>query len=176
MDDLERDLIEKAQAGDRDAFTQLILWHEGALGRMALSALKEPNDAADAIQETILRAWKNLPRLRQPQFFRTWLIRILLRECATLRKSREKYSHAELPDDTWEQAAPAVPRDTVLDVRTVLETLSRDDRMILTLYYFDDFPVREIAEALHISQSAAKQRLHRAREKFRAAYEERGKL
>lgn len=170
MDVTEEELIRKAQAGDQDAFTRLILRQEAVLSRVALSALRQPEDAADAVQEAVLRAWKHLPGLRHPQYFRTWLVRILLRECATLRKSREKHSHTEW-EEALDHAAPLSAPETALDVHAALEALKREDRMILALYYFDDFSVREIARALGVSQSAAKQRLHRAREKFRAIYE-----
>ena len=70
-------LVRRARNGDTEAFTQLILRNEEMLSRVALSLLHNMEDAADAVQDAILAAWQALPSLREPRYFRTWLVRIL---------------------------------------------------------------------------------------------------
>ncbi len=164
-------LVQQAKDGDREAFTSLLLQNEAVLSRAAMSVLRDPDDAADAVQETVFAAWKHLGKLRQPRYFRTWLIRILFRECYRILDQRNKHSHNSLEDaldGLWEQ-----DRDSALDVRAALDELSREDRLILALFYRDGMSLKEIAKALGIGQAAARQRLHRGRERFRAIYSNR---
>ena len=80
-------LVRRARNGDTEAFTQLILRNEEMLSRVALSLLHNMEDAADAVQDAILAAWQALPSLREPRYFRTWLVRILIRCCSQVGAS-----------------------------------------------------------------------------------------
>lgn len=159
MDQETTRLVKMARKGNQDAFTQLILSHEKTLSRVAMSLLKNPEDAADAVQDTILAAWQSLENLRQVRYFKTWLVRILINKCYHIGALRSKHSHSQLegaldcseqPD--WDQA---------LDVRSALGSLREEDRLILGLHYYDGLSVREIAEALEVSEDCVKQRLYR---------------
>lgn len=164
-----RELVEQAWEGDRNAFTTLVLQNEGILNRVALSVLGNPEDAADAVQEAVFSAWKHLGALRKPQYFRTWLTRILLRECYRILDWRVKHSHDSLEELQMPAAEP--DQDDALDVRSVLNRLSREERLVLGLYYQDGLSVKEISLALGITGSAAKQRLYRSRKRFQQIYE-----
>lgn len=163
------ELIERAKKGDRDAFTVLVLKNEGILSRVAMSVLDHPEDAADAVQEAVFSAWKHLGALRKPQYFRTWLTRILLRECYRMIDQRNRHRHDSLEE--FQGPAPEPDRDDSLDVRSVLMKLSREERLVLGLYYQDGLSVKEISLALGITGSAAKQRLYRSRKRFQQIYE-----
>lgn len=163
------ELIERAKKGDRDAFTVLVLKNEGILSRVAMSVLDHPEDAADAVQEAVFSAWKHLGALRKPQYFRTWLTRILLRECYRMIDQRNRHRHDSLEE--LQGPAPEPDRDDSLDVRSVLMKLSREERLVLGLYYQDGLSVKEISLALGITGSAAKQRLYRSRKRFQQIYE-----
>lgn len=163
------ELVERAQKGSRGAFSQLVLRYEGLLIRMAMSLLGDPEDAADVVQEAVLDAWQGITGLRRPQYFKTWLVRILFRKCAGILKDRKKHRHGELEETAgfqgegdWEQS---------MDVREALDRLGPEDRLLLGLYYGDGFSVKEIAKALRIGTGAAKTRLFRSRERFRRIYE-----
>lgn len=82
--------VRKAQQGDRDAFTRLIKNMEGNLYRIASSILKSDQEKLDAAQEAIIKAYVSLPTLNHPRFFKTWMIRILIRECMRIARSRKK--------------------------------------------------------------------------------------
>ena len=81
MDNGELRLVKLARKGDREAFTQLVVANERMLSRVAMATLKNPDDAADAVQDTVLQAWESLGQLRQPRYFKTWLVRILRNKC-----------------------------------------------------------------------------------------------
>lgn len=167
--DLDR--IRRARKGDKEAFTSLILENEGMLARVAMSILKDPEDSADAVQEAVFAAWRGLDSLHAPRYFRTWLTQILIRQCYALLHQREKHAHGAL-DNALDAEGPQSDRDTILDVRAALRALGEDDQVVLGFFYGDGLSAREIGKVLHLSESAVKQRLHRARRRFATAYTE----
>lgn len=163
-------LVRKAQRGDKNAFMDLIEKNQLALYRAAKAILHREEDVEDAVQETICKAFYKLSDLRQPQYFKTWLTRILINCCYDLLRQQRGLVPLEVMP---EEESPAEDRETSLDVRRVLDELGENDRLVLTLYYLNDLPVRDIAGMLQISEGAVKQRLSHGRKKFREAYEER---
>ncbi len=83
-------LVKRAQAGDQDAFIQLIEENKQALYKVAVSMLKNDADVANVIQDTILSSYENLRGLREPKYFKTWLTRILINHCNRILKERQK--------------------------------------------------------------------------------------
>lgn len=171
MAEYSNDLIRRAKKGDKDAFTALIMENENMLARVAMSILKDPEDGADAVQEAVFAAWVNIDSLRAPRYFKTWLTRILINQCYSLLRQREKHAHAGLEEDLDALSAHC-DRDAVLDVRAALQALGEDDQVVLGFFYGDGLSAREIGRVLHLSEAAVKQRLHRARRRFQAVYTE----
>ena len=165
------DQVTLAMQGDRDAFTRLVMENEGFLYRAAMAVLGNEQDAQDAAQEAVLVAWKKIGRLRQPEAFRAWLLKILRRECMAVLRQRKKHGHAEL-EDALDTAGPEPSLDRQLEVSTTLERLAPPDKLVLSLYYGDGTTTRELAALFGISETAVRQRLHRARGKFREIYGE----
>ena len=163
-------LVRRAQRGDRDAFVRLMEEHKLSMTRTALAVLHDEEDAADAIGETVLTAFAKLHTLREPKYFKTWLTRVLLYNCFGILRLRQGLAPL---DQLPEGAATEKDRDLALDVGEALSSLAENDRLVLTLYYLNDLPVRDIAGMLRISEGAVKQRLSHGRKKFREAYEER---
>lgn len=163
-------LVRKAQDGDKNAFVTLMREQELSLYRAAKAILHREEDVEDAVQETVCKAFQKLPDLRQPKFFKTWLTRILINCCYDLLRQQKGLVPLELLPET---GAPDRDSDLSLDVRAALDALSENDRLVMTLFYLNDLPVRDIAQTLAISESAVKQRLVHARRRFRNAYEER---
>ncbi|MBD0381913.1 RNA polymerase sigma factor [Paenibacillus sedimenti] len=155
-----KDLVAKATAGDSDAFIKLVKQLESSLYYMAKSILYKDEDVADALQETILKAYKALPSLREPKFFKTWMFRILINECNNIIAHRSgTVVYAELPpvasrSDDYEK----------VDLREAVDRLDEPHRIAVILHYFEDLPLRQVAQVLEISESAVKMRLFRARE------------
>lgn len=157
------DLINQAIQGDRDAFIRLIREIENSLYNTAKSMLRKEEDVADAIQETILKAYKSIHSLREPQYFRTWMFRILINECNTMLSRRSlSTSYAEVPAQQKEHSSPY---DEV-DMREAVDRLEESKRIVIVLHYFEDLSLRQVADALGISESAVKMRLTRARQEL----------
>ena len=174
MDNGELRLVKLARKGDREAFTQLVVANERMLSRVAMATLKNPDDAADAVQDTVLQAWESLGQLRQPRYFKTWVVRILLNKCYRISAQRSLYAHSQLEETLLAGEQP--DWDQSLDVASALQAMGEQDRLLLGLFYFDRLSTREIAQALGLSESCVRQRLHRGRKHFQAIYTEKEEL
>ena len=170
MDNGELRLVKLARKGDREAFTQLVVANERMLSRVAMATLKNPDDAAD----TVLQAWESLGQLRQPRYFKTWVVRILLNKCYRISAQRSLYAHSQLEETLLAGEQP--DWDQSLDVASALQAMGEQDRLLLGLFYFDRLSTREIAQALGLSESCVRQRLHRGRKRFQAIYTEKEEL
>lgn len=160
------DLVKRAKKGDKEAFILLMDHHRQMLYNTALLVLHREDDALDAIQDTILACWENLPSLQKDRYFKTWLVRILLNKCADIQRGQSHYAFVEeLPESAEEP-----DWDTRVDVRRAMAKLGGQDQLILSLFYYDDFSVRQIAEALSLSGGAVRTRLTRSRDRFKKSY------
>lgn len=168
--DSPEDLIAAAKRGDREAFGVLARACERMLYRVSRTVLLSDADCADAVQETLYRAWYRLGSLREPAHFRTWLVRILLNECSRqLRQARKTVPLDALPA---EETAP----DEFADLNTVLGALPKRYRIVLTLHYAEGLPVEEVARALPLPAGTVKNRLASAREMLAAAQDPKGEV
>ena len=149
-------LVKRARSGDKEAFVQLMEESKLSLLAAARAILKDEEDVADAMQETVLTAFQKLCTLREEKYFKTWLI---LRRRKTVPLS--DFLPEESKENNW---------DDILDVRTALEETSAGDRLVLTLFYVEDMSQREIGRVLGISENAVKQRLARGRSHFKSIY------
>lgn len=160
------DLVKRSKKGDKTAFALLMDAHRHLLYNTALLMLHQEDDALDAIQDTILACWENLPSLQKDKYFKTWLVRILLNKCYDIQRRQSHYAFVEeLPESVQEP-----DWDTPMDVRRVMSRLGNQDQLILSLFYYDDFSVQQIAEALSISEGAVRTRLNRSRDRFKKLY------
>ena len=133
--------VRKAQNGDKDAFVRLMEEHHLAMYRTAKAILHREADVEDAIQEAVCRAFYKMNTVRQPKFFKTWLTRVVINCCYDLlRQQKGLFPLEVLPEE-----GESPDRDTPLDVQRVLAELGENDRLILTLYYLNDLPVKDIA-------------------------------
>lgn len=154
--------VKLAKSGDKTAFSQLILYYKQDLYRVAKGILKSDFDAADAIQETIISAYSNISSLKDDQYFKTWIIRILINQCSRiLRNAKQTVSIDEI---TELAATDRYPSDN--DAAVFINMLVPDLRYVIILYYYEDFSVKEIAGILKIPQGTVKSRLQRARAKL----------
>lgn len=155
-----RQLATQAIKGDSAAFIQLVKQHESSLYYMAHSILRQDADVADVLQETILKAFKSISALREPKHFKTWIFRILINECNSLLAGRSRsVAYADVPN----VASTSGDYDHI-DLREAVDRLEEPQRIVIILFYFEDLPLRQVAEVLGLSESAVKMRLSRARE------------
>lgn len=154
-----REQVLRAQQGDKEAFVEVMRSIESGLYGTARAMIKKEEDIADAMQETIMKAYKSLDTLREPDFFKTWVYRILINECNTILKKRQQSISLDiLPDHTF-----ASDQVSSVELRMAVDQLEEQQRIVVVLYYFEGFPLKEVASMLKITESAVKTRLYRAR-------------
>lgn len=159
-------LVKKAIQGDTDAFLGLMEANSLSMYKVARGILKNDDDVADAIQDTILSCFEKLHTLKRPEFFKTWLIRILINECDQILRHYKKVSPLErLPEAPRQDSSLAE-----FEFKEMLGQVDEKYRVILVLYYEQGFKIAEIAELLEMKENTVKTRLARAREQIRLAY------
>jgi RNA polymerase sigma-70 factor (ECF subfamily) len=170
---VDRDLVEQAQAGDREAFAVLARASADRMFAIAQRILRDIGRAEDAVQQTLVIAWRELPRLRDPDRFDAWLHRLLVHACyAEAREARRWTTVLQiLPTDM------PTARDEMLSVadRDELDRgfrrLPADQRAVLVLRHYLGLSPQEIAELLGVPEGTARSRLHYAHRAMRAALE-----
>lgn len=154
----------------KEQLGNLILDSERQLYSTAKTILFCDQDCADAIQETIVKAFSKIDTLRNDKYARTWLIRILINECYSLIRKSSKFVSLENLEDRQEMGAEKAKDYSELYV--AVNSLKEELRLPVILYYIEDFSVREIAQILEISEGAVQKRLARARGKLRQELQE----
>jgi RNA polymerase sigma-70 factor (ECF subfamily) len=160
----QRDLVERARKGDHDAFTALAGPAVARLDAAARLILRDPELARDAVQEGFIRAWRNLPALRDPDKFDAWLRQLVVHSCIDMtRRRRRRPIEVELTP----MAGPAmgdhaglVASRELLD--DALRRLDPEWRAVIVLHYYLGMPLPDVAAALHIPVGTVKSRLHRS--------------
>ena len=164
-------LVERFLAGDTTAFEALYARYYDKVLSIARGVLLDTDEAADAVQEVFTLVYRNLHRFDRRARFSTWLFRITVnRSIQEARRNRHRSKHVEL-DEAFAQAAPEDPEPPDPQVGAAMAKLAPADRALLALFYWDELSLGEIAESLGCNVNAAKTRLYRARERFRAVYE-----
>jgi RNA polymerase sigma-70 factor (ECF subfamily) len=168
---MQRDLVERAQAGDHDAFTLLVRESLPRAYRVAKLILREEDRAQDAVQEAFVAAWRDVRALRNPDAWESWLHRLVVRACYRSAHAVRRRSVVELhvtPD--VEPARAADELETIADrdqVEGALERLPIDQRTVAVLHFYLDLPLTEVAAIVGIPVGTAKSRLHRGLEALR---------
>ncbi len=157
-------LIIKARQREPEAFVQLMQLHMKDMYKVSLAILMNDEDAADAVQDTILTCWEKIHTLRQIQYFHTWLTRILINKCYDIRKKNKQMTALEVYDE------PDKEDNYNLEFKEALSTLDEKYRIIMTLFYSEGYHIDEIARMLKIPKSTVQTRLQRGREKLAKNY------
>lgn len=144
---------------DERGFTNAVNRHRDTLFRVAYTILHNREDCADALQESLIKAWQRLDTLRDDARFRGWMIRIVV-NCSRDMLRRSKVRVSPLTEDI---PAPQ-PEDTHLD--EALQLLDEGLRLPLVLHYLEGMSVREIADALRLPQGTVKNRMYRGRNRL----------
>jgi RNA polymerase sigma-70 factor (ECF subfamily) len=165
----KRALVERAGRGDHDAFAVLATAASARLDAAARLILRDPELARDAVQNTLMRAWRDLPGLRDPDRFDAWLHRLLVNASLDeARRRRRRPTEVEILN--FDEPASGDASRQLADRDLVERALSRLDaqhRALVVLHYYLGYPLPDAAMSLGISLPAAKSRLHRAMEGLR---------
>jgi RNA polymerase sigma-70 factor (ECF subfamily) len=177
-------LVRRARRGDAAAFAMLVDTRIDRCYRIAWSILSNEADAADATQDALVAAWRQLPRLRDPATFDGWLNRIVANSALMARRHRVRLREVSVPPthpgdgaphpEPWQDPRARTAMDEFVDndaIARAFDRLRPKDRMILVLHHVEERPVAEIARSLGIPVGTAKWRLHAARTALEKAME-----
>ena len=170
---MRRELVERAIAGDRDAYAELARTLIGRLYAIAFLILRNQAQAEDATQEALVAAWRDLSALRDPDRFDGWVHRILVRACHREAVLGRRAGDIHVDVSTINLVQPDRSVDVVNhdELERGFRRLDADLRAVVVLHFYLDLPVPEVAEMLGIPVGTAKSRLHRATQALRAALE-----
>jgi RNA polymerase sigma-70 factor (ECF subfamily) len=134
--------------------------------RIAKSYLRNDEDVADAIQDAILACFEKLHTLRSPEYFKTWLIKILINKCNNINKHEKRFVSLEvMPEKGYSDTG-----QSNVEFMMLVNSLDESYRDVLVLRYGECLSIRDISDVLGISESAVKKRLERSREKIKTTY------
>lgn len=164
--DIEK-LVRKAQKGDDKAFLMLYQQHEAEIYRTAYLYLKNKQDALDVVQETAYQSFKSIGSLREPQYFKTWILKIAIHRAIYLLKQRSKVipfppEFAEQMDSSSEDDIPLS-----LTLQDLLDELDTHEKSVIMLKYYQGYTFNAIAEILELPLGSAKTILYRGLSKLR---------
>jgi len=161
-------LVKRAQRGDADAFAELIQSQMQNMYKTARAMLRDDEDAADAISDTILVCWEKLKQLKKEEFFKTWMTRILINKCNDYLRQRKKVYPVEEVE-----ATPVSPEAYEnIEWMEMINCLDEKYRLIMVLYYVNGFNTTEISAILHMPDSTVRTRLARGRGRMAELYTE----
>jgi RNA polymerase sigma-70 factor (ECF subfamily) len=167
-----RTLVVRARSGDRDAFELLVRANYQRLYAVARRMVSAAADAEDATQEAFLRGWREIGKLRDPDLYDAWQLRLLIHACYDLLRGRRRRSMTmtvrAIPDAVLE------PDDTFLERERLTKAfgrLSPDHRAVVVLHFYRDMPPAEISEVLKVPVGTINSRLHYGTRALRAALE-----
>lgn len=178
------ELLRQASSGDPEALTELMLSQQHYVYSIAMSVVKDPDDAADLTQEAFIRLFRALPQYNGESRFTTWLYRLVVnlgrdelrrrgRQVPILTPSGDEQEADPITmvpdDDRWTDPALALEsHEERQRVRQALDQLEEHYRLVLTLYYFEDMKYTDIAEILDIPLNTVKSHIRRGKERLAA--------
>lgn len=151
---------------NKEDFTSQILAYEQTMYRISMSMLKNETDCQDAVQDTILTAYSKINTLKNENFFKTWIIRILINKCNKILNNRKRNFCSE---DTC-IGISSEKRDSIqgiTEVRIALESLRPKIRIVMVMFYIEDFSIYEIHKVLKIPIGTVKSRLSQGRKQMK---------
>ena len=169
--------LRRAQKGDAQAFEQLVTPHEQMLWRVCWHYTHHQEDAADCLQETMLKAWRAIKSYRSECSLSSWLYRIASTVCLDFLRKQKRLPQTESADELVEEGFAPVdesptPDEAILkaesadSIRAAIDSLPGDMRTVIILYALQGLPYEEIADTMNTSVGTVKSRLNRARQKI----------
>lgn len=144
-----------------DEFTEQLWLMRETMYRVSYTHLQRSCDRDDAVQETLLKAWKNRHRMRDARYMQTWVIRILINECHNIGRSHKHETADPIPEQ-------AVFPDSAVELRAALFSLNEKLRLPVVLHYIEGYHVREISLMLGVPKGTVLWRMSKARKELSA--------
>ena len=164
-DDADRWLVDKARAGDMDAYEVLLRRHRDRIYRIALRMLGDRHDAEDIAQDVMIQVWTALAGFTGSSSFTTWLYRIVVNRCLNQLRGR-RWTRPVLEGDPQPVAGAedmVIARQRAGAAMEAIAALPSDQRAVIVLHQLEGLSYREVAAVVNISEDAVRGRLHRAR-------------
>jgi RNA polymerase sigma-70 factor (ECF subfamily) len=170
---VQTELVTAAQRGDADAFAALARLSADRLFAVAIRVTRDRHRAEDALQQTLIAAWKELPRLRDPERFEAWTYRLVARFAVQearggRRPQREIYALPQHEPSQPDESAAIALRD---QLERGFERLTPEQRAVTVMHFYVGFSLAEIADTLGLPLGTVGSRLHYAKRALRAALE-----
>jgi RNA polymerase sigma-70 factor, ECF subfamily len=170
---VDRELVERARHGDREAYELLARASARRLYGVAYRILRDSDRAQDATQQALLSIWLDLPQLREPDRFEAWTYRLVTR--ASVAEARRERGHRAAVRVGPELDLPVPDEAGSIELRDILdrafETLSPEHRAVVVLHHYAGLPLTEIADIVGVPYGTVGSRLHHAHRRLRSALE-----
>lgn len=158
-------LVQRAKAGDEAAFEELLILHTEQLYRTAYLYVGNREDALDVVQETSYKAYVGLKKLKEVEYFSTWLIRILIRTSYECIRKKKKISLVE--EENVQVLNEADRNLSNSELLKVVQQLRKKYRDVILLHYFQELTVKEVSQVLVIPEGTVKTYLFRGRKQLK---------
>ena len=164
-------LVNKAQKGDDKAFLKLFQKYEEDIFRMAYVYVKNESDALDVVQEVAYHSFKKINTLKNPEYFKTWLIKIAINCSLDLVRKNKKVVQL---NPEYEEFIGSEDEDVPLSItlQELLDQLNEDEKSVVILRFYEGYSFKEIGELLNMPLGTAKSILYRALGKLRKQFKE----
>lgn len=153
----------EAQKGNKEAFSELINTHKMDMYKLGKSILRDDNDIADAMQETIYNAYKHITTLKNIDGFKPWLLRIMVNKCNDILRKKEKLIPVDSIKEEGFKEKYEVHNEYIYEA---IGTLEDELKILVMLYYCEDMSVEDISKKIKIPKGTVKSRLSRARKRL----------
>ena len=163
-------IVKKAIKGKPDAYGQLISEYQKYLYRVAFLYIKNEQEALDIVGDTILKGFQNISTLKNPEWFRTWITRVLINVAND--KKKKIVSYVDFSEELTSSKAEGVSIEERCDLNSAIQELPDKYRTVIILKYFSEFSVKEIAYTMNSPEGTIKAYLSRARDELKKILKE----
>ena len=173
------ELINEAKNGNSDAFKELIDGIKDILYRVAKSRLDSKDDIFDAIDNTVFKAYNNLVKLKKNEYFKTWIIRILINECNRIYRKNQRHNKIfkSLDENFYDEEGSTKQIDEIenkMDFESLIKILNEKEKIVFVLHFYANYDPNEISKLLKKSVNTIKSQLARGKEKIANYLKEKG--
>ena len=165
---MDKEMARKAIDGDEEAFLELMRLHKAALYKTALSYLRNEQEAIEAVQEVTFRVYTKISAVREPDYIKTWMLRIMINYCNDILKKRKRFG----ANPEVLQTMPSMDNYLHIEILDALDILDDQGKELVMMKYFHDIKIKDIAILLNKPEGTIKTWLHKAMRQLRAHIEE----
>lgn len=159
-------LVKKAIKGNPSAYGKLIHQYQNYLYKTAFLYVKNEDSALDIVQESILKGYESIHKLKHPQYFKTWITKILINYAITMLKKRSSILPVETIEITSKSYVQPMLEEKI-DLYEAIDNLSEMHKTVIILKYFNELKINEISSLMNIPEGSVKAYLHRAKQELK---------